>query len=68
MADLSKKQQVTQSLENSSIRCLGTYLINLPVQFEASHGGCCYYQSDNNNIATQRQYLLSFKQMITLRE
>ena len=64
-----EQQQVTELLSNSSTRCIGTYLIELPVEFKAYKEGIFYYKSSGDiTITTKQQYLPPFKQMIALRK
>jgi hypothetical protein len=63
-----QQQQVTQLLENSPTRCIGAYLINLPIQFKINQQGFLYYQNNGFIIRSRQQYLPAFKQLITLRE
>ncbi|OTQ71890.1 hypothetical protein B6D17_02180 [Gilliamella apis] len=66
----SKEQQsVTSLISNSPTRCIGTYLIELPVEFKAYKEGIFYYKSSGDiTITTKQQYLAPFKQMIALRK
>ena len=66
----SKKQQsVTSLISNSPTRCIGTYLIELPVEFKAYKEGIFYYKSSGDiTITTKQQYLPPFKQMIAQRK
>jgi len=70
MVNLPKEQQqqVTQLLQHSPTRCIGTYLIDLPAEFKAEKGGTLYYKDRDVIITTRQQYLPPFKQMIMLRE
>ncbi|MCT6866701.1 MAG: hypothetical protein M3Z63_01345, partial [Gilliamella apicola] len=64
-----EQQQVTELLSNSPTRCIGTYLIELPVGFKAYKEGLFYYKSSGDiTITTKQQYLPPFKQMIALRK
>jgi len=63
-----QQQQVNQLLDNSATRCVGVYLIDLPVDFKTDQLGQVFYQDNNILISTEQQYLPPFKQMITLRE
>jgi len=64
-----QQQQVTQLLESARTRCIGVYLIDLPIEFKAADETNFYYKANNNiNIYTRQQYLPPFKQMITRRE
>ena len=66
----SKEQQsVTSLISNSPTRCIGIYLIELPVEFKAYKEGIFYYKSSGDiTITTKQQYLPPFKQMITQRK
>ncbi|WP_392560236.1 T6SS immunity protein Tli4 family protein [Orbus mooreae] len=71
MIDLPKEQQqqVTALLSNSPTRCVGTYLIDLPIGFKIKKEGRFDYKSNGDiTITTKPQYLPPFKQMISLRE
>jgi hypothetical protein len=65
---IEQQQQVTQLLDNSPTRCVGTYLINLPVGFKVAKEAAFYYKDNDIIITTREQYLPPFKQMIALRE
>ncbi|MWN32972.1 hypothetical protein GQ596_11035, partial [Gilliamella sp. Pra-s60] len=63
------QQPVAALLSNSSTRCIGTYLIDLPIEFKVNEEGYFDYQSNPLiTIATKQQYLPPFKQMIARRE
>ena len=65
----NEQQQVDALLYNSPTRCIGTYLIELPVEFKAYKEGSFYYKrSGDITITTKKQYLPPFKQMIARRE
>ncbi|WP_392560376.1 T6SS immunity protein Tli4 family protein [Orbus mooreae] len=64
-----EQQSVNALLSNSPTRCIGTYLIELPVGFKAYKEGNFYYKSSGDiTITTKQQYLPPFKQMIALRQ
>ncbi|WP_294610291.1 T6SS immunity protein Tli4 family protein [uncultured Gilliamella sp.] len=63
-----QQQQVNQLLGNSATRCVGVYLIDLPIDFKTDQVGQLYYQDNDVIISTQQQYLPPFKQMVALRE
>jgi hypothetical protein len=63
------QQPVAALLSNTSTRCIGTYLIDLPIEFKVNEEGYFDYQSNPIiTIATKQQYLPPFKQMIARRE
>ncbi len=63
-----QQQQVNQLLGHSATRCIGVYLIDLPVDFRVNRKGHLYYKDNNILISTQQQYLPPFKQMVALRK
>ncbi len=64
-----QQQQVNQLLDNSATRCIGVYLIDLPLGFKIKKEGSLDYKSNHEvTITTKQQYLPPFKQMIALRE
>lgn len=71
MVNLSKaeQRQVTALLSNSPTRCVGTYLIDLPIGFRIQKEASFYYGRNRDiAITIKPQYLPPFKQMIALRE
>jgi hypothetical protein len=65
----AQQQQVNELLKNSATRCIGTYLIDLPIEFKINKEGYFNYQRHHDvTIATKQQYLPPFKQMIARRE
>ncbi|MWN05938.1 hypothetical protein [Gilliamella sp. Pas-s95] len=65
----TQQQQVNKLLEKRATRCIGTYLIDLPIEFKVKKKGNFYYKSNHDvTITTKQQYLPPFKQMIARRE
>lgn len=65
----SETQKVAELIDDSSIRCFGVYLIDLPNKFIPSKEMEFLYEYNNKvKISTQQQYLPPFRQRIRLRE